>query len=132
MLYYNCRREVRKTNERIKEIRNYFGVTQQEFAERIKVKRNTVATYEMGRSIPSDAAIALICKEYGIREIWLRTGVGEMLERDPKETEISNLLADIQKSDENDFKSRLISALARLDAKGWESLEKLVDMISEK
>ena len=86
----------------------------------------------MGRSIPSDAAIALICKEYGIREIWLRTGVGEMLERDPKETEISNLLADIQKSDENDFKSRLISALARLDAKGWESLEKLVDMISEK
>lgn len=123
---------MRKTNERIKEIRNYFGVTQQEFAERIKVKRNTVATYEMGRSIPSDAAIALICKEYGIREIWLRTGVGEMLERDPKETEISNLLADIQKSDENDFKSRLISALARLDAKGWESLEKLVDMISEK
>lgn len=132
MLYYNRRREVRKTNERIKEIRNYFGVTQQEFAKRIKVKRNTVATYEMGRSIPSDAAIALICKEYGIREIWLRTGVGEMLERDPKETEISNLLADIQKSDENDFKSRLISALARLDAKGWESLEKLVDMISEK
>lgn len=123
---------MRKTNERIKEIRNYFGVTQQEFAERIKVKRNTVATYEMGRSIPSDAAIALICKEYGIREIWLRTGVGEMLDRDPKETEISNLLADIQKSDENDFKSRLISALARLDAKGWESLEKLVDMISEK
>lgn len=132
MVYYICRWEVKKTNERIKEIRKYFGVTQQEFAERIKVKRNTVATYEMGRSIPSDAAIALICKEYGIREIWLRTGAGEMLEHDPKETEISNLLADIQKSDDNDFESRLISALARLDSKGWDSLEKLVDMISEK
>ena len=120
------------TKDRIKEVRNYFHVTQQEFADRIKVKRNTVATYEMGRSIPSDAAIALICKEYGINELWLRTGDGDMLIDNPKAIEISNLLSDLQKADENDFKCRLISALARLDEKGLESLEHLVDMISEK
>lgn len=120
------------TKDRIKEVRNYFHVTQQEFADRIKVKRNTVATYEMGRSIPSDAAIALICKEYGINELWLRTGDGDMLIDNPKAIEISNLLSDLQKADENDFKCRLIAALARLDEKGWESLEHLVDMISEK
>lgn len=120
------------TKDRIKEVRNYFHVTQQEFADKIKVKRNTVATYEMGRSIPSDAAIALICKEYGINELWLRTGDGDMLIDNPKAIEISNLLSDLQKADENDFKCRLISALARLDEKGWESLEHLVDMISEK
>ena len=106
------------TKDRIKEVRNYFHVTQQEFADRIKVKRNTVATYEMGRSIPSDAAIALICKEYGINELWLRTGDGDMLIDNPKAIEISNLLSDLQKADENDFKCRLISALARLDEKG--------------
>lgn len=85
------------TKDRIKEVRNYFHVTQQEFADRIKVKRNTVATYEMGRSIPSDAAIALICKEYGINELWLRTGDGDMLIDNPKAIEISNLLSDLQK-----------------------------------
>lgn len=62
-------------NERIKTIRINAGLTQQQFADRIKVKRNTVATYEMGRSIPSDSAIALICREFGINEAWLRDGI---------------------------------------------------------
>ncbi|RHM05952.1 helix-turn-helix transcriptional regulator [Roseburia intestinalis] len=62
-------------NERIKTIRINAGLTQQQFADRIKVKRNTVATYEMGRSIPSDSAIALICREFGINEEWLRNGI---------------------------------------------------------
>lgn len=64
-------------NNRIKEVRNHFHLTQQEFADKIKVKRNTVATYEMGRSVPSDSAIALICKEFNVNEFWLRTGKGE-------------------------------------------------------
>ena len=46
-------------NERIKEIRKALNITQQEFADKIKVKRNTVATYEMGRSIPSDSSTDL-------------------------------------------------------------------------
>ena len=62
-------------NERIKTIRINAGLTQQQFADRIKVKRNTVATYEMGRSIPSDSAIALICREFGVNENWLRNGI---------------------------------------------------------
>lgn len=65
-------------NGRIKELRNVLNLTQQEFADKIKVKRNTVATYEMGRSIPSDSAIALICKEFDVNEEWLRNGTGEM------------------------------------------------------
>ena len=67
--------------ERIKELRKALGLTQQEFADRIKVKRNTVATYEMGRSTPSDAAISLICREFNVNENWLRNGNGEMFSR---------------------------------------------------
>ena len=64
-------------NKRIKQIRLELGLTQQEFADRIKVKRNTVATYEMGRSTPSDSVIALICKEFNVNEEWLRYGKGK-------------------------------------------------------
>ena len=61
-------------NERIKEVRKSLGLTQQEFADRIGVKRNTVATYEGGRNIPIDSVVSLICKEFNVNEEWLRTG----------------------------------------------------------
>ncbi len=64
--------------KRIKKIRKTFDLTQQEFAERIGVKRNTVATYEMGKSKPSDSALSLICREFNVNEEWLRTGIGQM------------------------------------------------------
>ena len=118
-------------NERIKDIRNALKMTQQEFAERIKIKRNTVATYEMGRSIPSDSAIALICKEFSVNEDWLRNGNGEMFIPVSKSEQISKMISEVLKSDEDSFKRRLINALANLDDSGWDSLEKLIDMISE-
>lgn len=118
-------------NERIKEIRKYYNLTQQGFADKIKVKRNTVATYEMGRSIPSDAAIALICQVFHISEFWLRTGNGEMLLPITKDEKISEMLSDIQSLDDKNFKHRLISALSNLDDAGWNALEKLIDSISD-
>ncbi len=63
-------------NERLKVLRKTLDLTQQDFANRIGVKRNTVATYEMGRSSPSDSAVSLICREFNVNEEWLRTGAG--------------------------------------------------------
>lgn len=65
-------------NERIKELRRALNMTQQEFADCIGVKRNTVATYEGGRNAPVDAVTSLICKEFNVNEDWLRYGTGEM------------------------------------------------------
>ena len=42
-------------DERLKELRKELRLTQQAFADRLGVKRNTVATYETGKSNPSDA-----------------------------------------------------------------------------
>lgn len=117
-------------NERIKLLRNTLQMTQQEFADRIKVKRNTVATYEMGRSVPSDSAIALICKEFSVNEVWLRTGAGEMFLQENKDAQISQMLDEVIKANESDFKRRLISALSKLDDDGWDCLEKLVENIT--
>ncbi len=65
-------------NERLKKLRKALDLTQQEFADRIGVKRNTIATYEIGRNTPLDAVIASICREFSVSETWLRTGEGEM------------------------------------------------------
>jgi transcriptional regulator with XRE-family HTH domain len=64
--------------DRLKELRKSLGLTQQEFADRIGLKRNTLAGYEIGKSIPIDAIIISICREYGVSEERLRNGEGEM------------------------------------------------------
>lgn len=72
--------------DRIKQLRNTLGLTQEKFAERLGVKRNTIATYEIGRNEPIDAVISLMCREFNVNEDWLRNGEGEMFrERSPSE-----------------------------------------------
>lgn len=65
-------------NERLKELRKQIGLTQQQFADRIGIKRNTIANYEIGRNVPVDSIIVLICREFNVNENWLRNGTGEM------------------------------------------------------
>jgi len=71
--------------DRIKKIRKELNLTQQGFAERIGIKRNTIANYETGRNDPIDSVISLICREFGVREEWLRTGEGEMFRATPSD-----------------------------------------------
>ncbi|MDE7417180.1 MAG: helix-turn-helix domain-containing protein [Lachnospiraceae bacterium] len=66
------------TNERIKALRKALGLTQQEFADKIGIKRTTIATYESGRNVPIDAVISLICLKFNVNETWLREGFGDM------------------------------------------------------
>lgn len=65
-------------DKRLKELRKELGLTQQEFADKLGIKRNTIATYEAGKSKPSDSAIVLICNTFNVSIDWLRNGTGEM------------------------------------------------------
>lgn len=62
--------------DRIKEIRKDAGLTQEKFAQKLGLKRNTIATYETGKSEPMDNVIFSICREFNINEDWLRHGTG--------------------------------------------------------
>lgn len=118
--------------DRFKELRKELNVTQQEFADKLKISRNFVAQIEMGNKVPSDRTIDDVCREFNVNEEWLRTGNGDMFVSGIKDKQISAMLADVMKSGEDSFRHRLVSALARLDDEGWDNLEKLIDMISNK
>ena len=77
--------------DRIKKVRKYLDLTQREFGERIGLKGNTIAQYELGRSNPVDSALSLMIREYNINEEWLRTGEGEMFKAAP--TDVLDQLA---------------------------------------
>lgn len=65
-------------DNRIKKIRQALNMTQQEFANKIGIKRGTIANYEIGRNFPVDSVISLICREFNVNENWLRNGNGSM------------------------------------------------------
>lgn len=68
--------------DRIRKIRRDLDLTQQEFADRLGIKRGTIANYELGRNEPVDSVISLICREFNVSEEWLRAGTGEMFAPD--------------------------------------------------
>lgn len=72
-------------HERIRKLRRILDLTQEKFAERIGIKRNTVSTYESGRNEPVDSVVALICREFHVNEEWLRNGTGEMFAQDSED-----------------------------------------------
>ena len=64
--------------QRLKELRKACGITQRAMADRLGLKQNTIATYEIGKLSPSDRTITDICREFNVNENWLRTGEGKM------------------------------------------------------
>ena len=95
-------------NDRIKKLRRELELTQQEFANKIGIKRNTIATYESGRNDPIDAVISLICREFNVNETWLRTGEGNMFIEVPEEDEVMKYMALLLK-DENDIVTKAVT-----------------------
>lgn len=88
-------------NERIKELRKALRLTQQEFADKLNLKRGAIANYEIGRNDPIDAVVSLICKEYNVNENWLRTGKGSMFVALPEEDEVAAYVSDLLEDGSN-------------------------------
>lgn len=119
-------------DERLRKLRRTLDMTQQEFANRIGIKRNTIANYETGRNEPIDAVVALICKEFNVNETWLRTGEGDMFVPMTRDEEIAKFVGELLKDEDESFKKRLISGLAKMDDRGWDMLEEFLDSIEPK
>ena len=99
-------------NTRIKEIREAKGLSQADFAEMLKLKRNSISLIEVGKRNPSDRTIIDICNTFNVSEEWLRTGVGEMFIKTPSST------MDQLKKEFNldDFSYNLVYQYLKLDA----------------
>jgi len=116
--------------DRIKKIRKELDLTQQEFADRIGVKRGGIANYEIGRNEPTDSVISLICREFNVNEDWLRTGEGEMFIKLTRDEEMAKLTKQLLNEEEDSFKNRLISVLANLTDQQWEVLAEVAEKLS--
>ena len=55
-------------------------ITKTEFASKLNITQAYVSKITNKGAIPSDRLIEDICEKFGVNEMWLRTGEGEMFE----------------------------------------------------
>lgn len=117
-------------NERIKELRkNYLRLTLAEFGERIGVRHSAISNIENGIRNVTDQMRTSICREYGVREEWLRDGVGEVFVRKSAEDELNALAEKVMTDTPDSFRRRFISMLAKLTDEQWRLLSEMEDIM---
>lgn len=114
--------------EQLKKLRKHLDMTQQAFADKIGMKQNTIAQYEMGRTVPSDAIVFSICREFSVNENWLRTGEGEMFEQLTEQQKLIKYTALLLKNKDSVIAAAiqtLIVTYEQLDDASKATLEKI-------
>lgn len=119
-------------NERIKKILEELGLKKVEFAVRLHISRPYASELCSGAKAPSDRTISDICREFGVREAWLREGEGEMFVQDTQSEQVAAFLADLTKDDSDTFKKRFVEMLAGLSPADWELLERMAEKLTQK
>ena len=111
--------------DRIKKLRRQLDMTQDDFSKKLGLARNSIASYETGRREPTNALVVSICREFGINEIWLRTGEGgddNMFTKVSDDDRFSLNLGKLSTT-ENEFIRNGINLLAETDPEKLKILE---------
>lgn len=117
-------------NDRIRIVLEYSGKSKTAFGESLNVSQQYISKL-VRTGNPSELLIDDICEKYRIRKEWLLNGTGSMEQPLDRQDEIARLTTDLFKGESGSFKERLILALARLDEKDWEVLEKIANELAK-
>jgi transcriptional regulator with XRE-family HTH domain len=69
----------RDMKDRLIKLRKSLHLTQGAFGQKVGLTDPMISLFESGKKIPQDSTIKLICYAFGVREDWLRYGIGEMM-----------------------------------------------------
>ena len=118
-------------NERVQAVINATKLSKAKFAAPIHVTPQLLSAVCNGKSSLSDRTIKDICREYGVDELWLRDGIGEMFLPRTREDEITAFFADLLGNDATDFQRDFVAILETLSPAGWDLLEKKINELAE-
>lgn len=119
-------------NNNIKELReNILNLSQDSFAQKIGLQRNTISLIENGKRNPSDRTIKDICKTFNVNENWLLTGNGlPILELNDDEEFL--YLVGVFSAENDEFKKRIIKGMLQLkDRESWELAVRMIEKLAQ-
>lgn len=98
-------------NARIKALRKAEGLTLEKFGERIGISNSACSALETGKNNPSEQTIRAICREFRVREEWLRSGEGSMYMQLTPDQERAVFLASVTAGESSPEVNAFIDAL---------------------
>lgn len=119
--------------DRIKYLRKeLLQLTADRFGDKISLSKSSVINIENGNRDITDRTLKDICREYGVREEWLRNGSGEPFGAQKRNQEILAFANRLMAEEDDSFKKRLVEALSGLNESEWEVLEQIALKCTEK
>lgn len=102
-----------------------------EFARRLNVTPAYISKFKnKSDTIPSDRTISDICREFGVNEVWLRTGEEEPFQEESREEQILRAATQTVRSS-NEFRKQVAFLLAQLSESDWEVLGNIYKKLDE-
>ena len=115
-------------NNRIREVREHFKLTQTEFGERLGVSRDVIGNIEYNRlknPKQKEPIIKLICSTFCVNEIWLRSGEGEMFQAMTEDEELAAYAGDVMHDETASFLRRITLEMKNWTPEVWQMLEEI-------
>ncbi len=112
---------------RIKEVRTLLGLTLEKFGEKLGVGKTAISKLEKNERKLTAQMSKAICREFGINEEWLRTGIGTM--RIPIDDEAAAAVSElIEKSNPlYDTIKSIMTTYQKLDEKSKEIIDQFIN-----
>ena len=122
-------------NERLGKVVSASGLSKTAFAKRINVTQQYVSKMVV-EGMPSDRTISDICREFGVDEVWLRHGEGEMFRPRSRKDAISAYMGQLLGNQRSEFEEDIIEFMANTRPEFWdiliEEMRPLAKRIAEK
>lgn len=107
--------------ERVCAVRKKRGMTMEQFGGHLGVSKTAISRIEKGNRGLTEQMLISICREFGVNEDWLRTGVGDMFI--PEDVRYLNSVSKLG-NEQNSFKKFCINMLMDLPDKYWDYIYK--------
>lgn len=116
-------------NERLKNLRKTLNLTQKEFGEKIGVTNFTISDIEKGKLSLTERNQNLICEKFNVNKEWLENGTGEMFLPILPVDEFSQILSEIEESDD-EFIKNFLKVYWQLDDSGKKVIKAFVQALA--
>lgn len=114
-------------NERIKQLRQSLGLTQDEFGSRLGITKASISKIENGANSASEQTLRSMVREFGASYLWLTTGAGPMYENG--EEAAVHVMIDRVMAGENEHVKNLFKGLSDWTTEDWQQVDRLLDKL---